>query len=968
MDNSLNIPIDWLDDSDSISTFDPSEFISSAQNQAYSKFWDAVSDIKAIRRHYITVCATSWGKDSTVVVLAALQAHIELMQEGVLDNNSPFVLTHIDTKIENHLMQMASRNECDRLTAFCEQEGINLDIRIGQPPLAKQWAALFLSGLKIISSARTNNDCSVIMKRDNAARIERDLEKKYGSDMVTLLGTRLDESASRKQKMQKHGTDKRSVANILDVTDKGEMVFAPIKSMNDDDVWTIIRCAGTQPITIPYNADNIPSYAPEHRLLHIIYSDSKDGTCPTTAKRVKGQKDGGCGGSARTGCYLCAKTIVDKSGEAQATQTRHAKISSNIIKVRNYIMYVAQDIDYRTYHSRAVHQPTGAIALQPNVLNAQTIDKLMFLLSQATWDDAIRAQTFRDLVEQGKEMDDEGYADIMNDENLAEKDRLALAEVYKKYAQENLIQPMSFELATYLSAIHARDGVRLPPYRALYIWDKTSRGERIPYPVVDPRDAKVDDIPDAIMVIPNAGISIPPVPTLSTLDHESAGGCNAGEKEASTRMPASHVAHFIEDYESSSSDALIRGLFTDSAGYKLKANPASKKEIRHKVSKRAIKKVSRKGGVYKVIERGRTSLDTPSFGERSITSDFTSRHLESVPLYLYDNSTSFDLMVDPDDSQITGYDINMEHLYDWNQFGGSESALNAHDRFVELHLKHDGHIYYYGGIEAFMSLERYGVLRFNTRAKQHTLRILQRTAYFNAIGLLALDEKALVKLAHSEQTQPDMSLSAFRRNIRSSMSLGIDKVLSMTQFRAYFAEQLVNLRQKRNADRMKAKALVELAKHDPVSALETTLISLWERFSPVYRESAVKQAYAKTLLKQGCKAFDGDDYGLWLKLTEGNMRYMEHYFNSEAGFLSLLNNDAKKELTGDAARLATVKALGKTVIDEMTAIRASAHTMRLGIKEDVLVQQETLESANSIKDFKVSIKLNQKVINSQIEW
>ncbi|QTH73019.1 hypothetical protein [Pseudoalteromonas xiamenensis] len=52
-----------------------------------------------------------------------------------------------------------------------------------------------MSGLKIIGSACTNNGCVEILKVDDAARIERMVEEKYKGRAVTLLGSRLSESA-----------------------------------------------------------------------------------------------------------------------------------------------------------------------------------------------------------------------------------------------------------------------------------------------------------------------------------------------------------------------------------------------------------------------------------------------------------------------------------------------------------------------------------------------------------------------------------------------------------------------------------------------------------------------------------------------------------------------------------------------------------------------------------------------------
>ena len=105
--------------------------------------------------------------------------------------------------------------------------------------------------------------------------------------------------------MKRSGSDTRDAQSILDV-DGDERVFAPIKSMSDSHIWTIIRSAGSSPIDAkaPYR---YPSYGEHHRILHQVYKDSKGGACPTSSKSIKGgnESPGGCGASARTGCALC---------------------------------------------------------------------------------------------------------------------------------------------------------------------------------------------------------------------------------------------------------------------------------------------------------------------------------------------------------------------------------------------------------------------------------------------------------------------------------------------------------------------------------------------------------------------------------------------------------------------------------------------------------------------------------------
>ena len=560
------IEIKQLDSADFTNpmVFDANAMLEEERNDSYQKFRAAVDDIKTLRKEFITVSAVSFGKDSTVVLLAALNAHLELMDEGVLDSSSPFVISHINTGVENHLMEMLCEEAMSSLRAFCKQKGINLELKVGRPLLSKNWSSLFLSGIKI----------------DNARRLERSIEAQYRGKAVTLLGSRLSESARREANMRRRGTDKVTALDLISGTSEAERVFAPIMSMTDNDVWNLIRMAGNKPIV--QSQFSIISFQANHRLIDIIYRDSEDGACQYSAKKVKGTKEraGGCGGSARTGCYTCAKGITDKSGEEQVKKPRHSAISGNMLKVRNYIMYVAQDIKYRTYQGKAIDHTTGAIALQPNTLRADVIDKLIWLMSQVTVDDQIRAQRFSQLVAQGREMEDVGYRDIVTDTTLDDEDKKTLADVYKKHAQRHLIRPMSLDIAIYLSAIHARDGVRLPPHRAVWIWKQVCEGARIPYPDVDPREGIISDIPDAVMAVPQNNVPYPSLHEFDFLSSSDAESCEIDFAQSKVRMPVKDAKYFLGDSDKahikglSNTDMItVQGVGQSTWTHKMRVNP-----------------------------------------------------------------------------------------------------------------------------------------------------------------------------------------------------------------------------------------------------------------------------------------------------------------------------------------------------------------------------------------------------------
>ncbi|MFC0118262.1 hypothetical protein ACFFK7_10120 [Pseudoalteromonas xiamenensis] len=87
--------------------------------------------------------------------------------------------------------------------------------------------------------------------------------------------------------------------------------------------------------------------------------------------------------------------------------------------------------------------------MKPNTRNAETITKLIWLLSQVTADDAIRAEKFTKLLEHGRELENAGHADIVNCDDMDTFDKAVFARVYRKHAQRHLIKSMDWILLYY---------------------------------------------------------------------------------------------------------------------------------------------------------------------------------------------------------------------------------------------------------------------------------------------------------------------------------------------------------------------------------------------------------------------------------------------------------------------------------------------------------------------------------------
>jgi len=163
--------------------------------------------------------------------------------------------------------------------------------------------------------------------------------------------------------------------------------------------------------------------------------------------------------------------------------------AGNALKVRDYLFRLSTNIDARALHARAYDPITfNRAALQPNTLKPKYLEKMVRYAAQLSLDAIRIAKEFKQLVEQGKEMDHPGYRDIAEDTNMPPKVKQAFLEMYKECAQDpdNLNTLFSEKHALLLSFRWSLDGIGAAPYRPLAIWNQLSQGEGwIPYPMLN---------------------------------------------------------------------------------------------------------------------------------------------------------------------------------------------------------------------------------------------------------------------------------------------------------------------------------------------------------------------------------------------------------------------------------------------------------------------------------------------------
>jgi hypothetical protein len=425
----------------------------------------------------------------------------------------------------------------------------------------------------------------------------------------------------------------------------------------------------------------------------------------------------------------------------------------------------------------------------------------------------------------------------------------------------------------------------------------------------------------------------------SLFDAESMNECEGLSTEVSTKLPVWQAKHYLSSSETGKLSGMspndlveIRGLETATLTQKMRYEPTAhtpKKEF----SKRAIKKVSRKGGVARVVARGRTSLNSYSFSHRSHVPHLSDRLLSDIVLGMPSSKRDFNPLREAVDESVTGYDIDSTGLENWIEYGGLESAIKKHNQAVAIHEKWDEDIYYYGGLGPLEDFLRFGVLKLNNTAMHNAARIMTRTAYYNALGLLAVNDEAVKKIALNETAS--RSIREFRKSIKSKVELNISDVFSMSAYRTYKADYLWHeVRAQRNQARQVLREKHALLVNDPVRFVINQLGELFENHAGQFQQSILDEALSKVLLDMKINAFDGQNFSLKHQTNKGFISLFRAFFVDFQTMMQLFDGSVKRAINANLVHRKQVMDAGLAYAKKLDIIRAQMLSAALsGIKD-----------------------------------
>ncbi len=252
-----------------------------------------------IRKVYIETKDTPWiigysgGKDSTTVLQLTIEVLIDLKKDGIATKDV-YVIS-ADTLVENPLVINSTIQSMDRLKEFTKGLDIPLHVEMVYPKFNDTFLVNTI-GKGYPSPLQSFRWCTDRIKIKPANDFIFNKISENG-EVILLLGTREEESVSRKRSMDKHKIEGSSLSMHSSIDDA--FTYAPIGKLSVNEIWS-------------YLLQNKNPWGDDNNELYSLYSNSNaDGECPLVIdEETKGQ--GSCGNS-RFGCWTCTVVQEDKS-------------------------------------------------------------------------------------------------------------------------------------------------------------------------------------------------------------------------------------------------------------------------------------------------------------------------------------------------------------------------------------------------------------------------------------------------------------------------------------------------------------------------------------------------------------------------------------------------------------------------------------------------------------------------------
>lgn len=255
------------------------------------------------------VIGYSGGKDSSAVVTLIYLALLALDEEK---RTKDIYVVASDTLVETPLVIDHVNKSLESIGNQARRDGLPITTHKVLPKPDKTfWACLLGKGYP--APTQSFRWCTERMKIDPVSDFIKDKVAKH-DEVIVILGSRSEESASRAQVIAKHKIENTRLARHTTLANA--FIYTPIDTWSMDDVWKVLRACSLDVTISPmgigkkwsnkYDLEWENPWGSKNMTLWNLYKDSSDqGECPM----VIDDSTPSCGNS-RFGCWTC--TVVNK--------------------------------------------------------------------------------------------------------------------------------------------------------------------------------------------------------------------------------------------------------------------------------------------------------------------------------------------------------------------------------------------------------------------------------------------------------------------------------------------------------------------------------------------------------------------------------------------------------------------------------------------------------------------------------
>jgi DNA sulfur modification protein DndC len=321
-----------------LNQYDLEDYIEFIENESFagSQLHNFVADTQRVymadKRPW--VLGYSGGKDSSAVMTLIYFALLGLKPE---DRHKPVFVVASDTLVETPMVVDHVEKSLKLIEEGAKREGLPITSHKVVPKSNNTfWANLLGKGYP--APTRNFRWCTERMKIDPVSTFIKERISEY-DEVIVVLGSRSQESASRAQVIKKHKIDGSDLA--VHTTLSNAFIYTPIDTWSVDDVWKILRLCHLKTEETPYGTKNkwFDKYDLEwenpwggkNLVLWNLYKDSSgQGECPM----VIDETTPSCGNS-RFGCWTC--TVVTRDRAMESLIQNGEQWMTPLLKYRNIL-------------------------------------------------------------------------------------------------------------------------------------------------------------------------------------------------------------------------------------------------------------------------------------------------------------------------------------------------------------------------------------------------------------------------------------------------------------------------------------------------------------------------------------------------------------------------------------------------------------------------------------------------------